>query len=210
MTTSSFFKPHFHSKKQSNNQGFTLLELLIVIVILGVLVTIGLRSFVSSQMKARDTRRKNDIEQLIKALELYRSDKGHYPVHDEEGQIVVYWREGGSEESETFRWGEPFVDPANTQTIYMPTLPSLTGGFVIRYQSFVQDRDQASGFSEVTNETGAQAYRIYSYLENPQDAARVSSEIEVDASCSLSGDLDCNYVVSSMNLPGPEILEYGF
>ncbi|MCL4360231.1 type II secretion system GspH family protein [Patescibacteria group bacterium] len=40
--------------------GFTLIELLIVIAILGILVRLGLASFLSSQIKSRDSRRKSD------------------------------------------------------------------------------------------------------------------------------------------------------
>ena len=60
--------------------GFTLIELLVVIVILGILATVGLGSFQSSQMKGRDAQRKSDLSQIQKALEMYYNDKGAYPT----------------------------------------------------------------------------------------------------------------------------------
>jgi len=63
----------------SKNRGFTLIELLVVMAILGLLATVGLVSFRTAQMKGRDARRKHDLEQIQKALEMYYNDKGRYP-----------------------------------------------------------------------------------------------------------------------------------
>ena len=58
--------------------GFTLIELIIVIAILGLIVTAGLSSYTNSQKTARDARRKTDLETLRQGLELYRSTNGVY------------------------------------------------------------------------------------------------------------------------------------
>ena len=68
-------------KKQKANKflarqaGFSLIELLLVIVILGVLMTLGYQSFALSQKRARDAQRKSDLKQTQKALELYKQDQ---------------------------------------------------------------------------------------------------------------------------------------
>ena len=62
-------------------KGFTLIELLIVIAIIGILSAIVLVSLNIAQIKARDSKRTGDLEQVTKALELYRSDNGVYPSH---------------------------------------------------------------------------------------------------------------------------------
>ena len=43
--------------------GFTLVELMIVMIIMGILVLAGVGSFISSQKRSRDTKRKNDLRQ---------------------------------------------------------------------------------------------------------------------------------------------------
>jgi len=62
------------------NKGFTLVELLIVIVILGVLSSFVTGNFLNSLKKGRDTKRKGDLQQLQKAFELYYEDTRTYPA----------------------------------------------------------------------------------------------------------------------------------
>jgi len=66
-------------KKKESILGFTLIELLVVIAILGLLATVGLASFLSIQVKGRDSQRKSDLNQIQKALEMYYNDNGEYP-----------------------------------------------------------------------------------------------------------------------------------
>ena len=73
-------KTNFTFEKAKLFQGFTLIELLVVISIIGILATIGLSSYQSSQMKARDAQRKSDLNQYRNALENYASvNNGVYP-----------------------------------------------------------------------------------------------------------------------------------
>lgn len=55
-------------------KGFTLIELLVVIAIIGILATFIVASFSSAQQRARDSRRKADLDALKKALELAKAD----------------------------------------------------------------------------------------------------------------------------------------
>jgi prepilin-type N-terminal cleavage/methylation domain-containing protein len=64
-----------------NRSGFTLLELLIVIAIIGILVTIGAVSYSSAQKKSRDSRRQADMKAVQGAWEQYYADNnGSYPA----------------------------------------------------------------------------------------------------------------------------------
>lgn len=60
--------------------GFTLLELLVVMAIIGILAAIGFGSYGTVQSKARDARRKSDLENVARALEMYYNDNKAYPA----------------------------------------------------------------------------------------------------------------------------------
>lgn len=67
---------------QYSKQGYTLIEIMIALSIIGVLATIGIVSFTKTQETARDSRRKQDLRSIAVALELYRQKNGHYPCTD--------------------------------------------------------------------------------------------------------------------------------
>jgi prepilin-type N-terminal cleavage/methylation domain-containing protein len=62
-----------------NRKAFTLVELLVVIAIIGLLSTVAVVSLSSSRTNARNMKRKADLVQISKALELYYSQNGTYP-----------------------------------------------------------------------------------------------------------------------------------
>lgn len=64
-------------KKQ--DQGFTIVELLIVIVVIGILAALVLNSFQGVQARARDTERRTDINAVATQLEVFYNDNGGYP-----------------------------------------------------------------------------------------------------------------------------------
>jgi type IV pilus assembly protein PilA len=75
---------HFLNRKKrlpANWQGFSLLELLIVIAIIGILVSVGVASYSQAQKKTRDSRRTSDMKAIQAAWEQYYSDNnGSYPA----------------------------------------------------------------------------------------------------------------------------------
>jgi prepilin-type N-terminal cleavage/methylation domain-containing protein len=67
-------------KRVGKQTGFTIVELLIVIVVIGILAAITIAAFNGVQQRTRDTRRLSDIQTVHKALQLYYADNGSYPV----------------------------------------------------------------------------------------------------------------------------------
>jgi prepilin-type N-terminal cleavage/methylation domain-containing protein len=152
--------------------GFTLIELLIVIVILAVLMVIGLGSFNSSQTKSRDSRRKTDLQNVARALEVYYNDKGEYPISSGNAGIAGQV------------WGNAFVDPDLTDTLYMQVLPPDPSKFAYYYES-----------------TDGSYFQMYAYLENENDQSIVKDAEDVvmvysGTDCVIGS---CNYGIASTN-----------
>jgi prepilin-type N-terminal cleavage/methylation domain-containing protein len=61
------------------NRGFTIIELLVVIVVIGLLAALVLNSFQGVQGRARDTERRTDVNAIATQLEVYYQDNGRYP-----------------------------------------------------------------------------------------------------------------------------------
>jgi prepilin-type N-terminal cleavage/methylation domain-containing protein len=68
------------SKIKKSSKGFTIVELLIVIVVIGILAALVLNSFRGVQERARDTKRRTDVNAQASQLEVYYTDNGGYPV----------------------------------------------------------------------------------------------------------------------------------
>jgi general secretion pathway protein G len=75
--------------KRAALRGFTLLELMIVIVIIGILAAAIIPNFSDSTSKAKISKAKADIRVLKSALDMYKLDNGNYPSIDQGLQALV-------------------------------------------------------------------------------------------------------------------------
>lgn len=65
---------------QTKQRGFTLVELLIVVVMLALLTVVSGTAYIATMKTVRDGRRKVDLENIRSALEVYKSDNSTYPI----------------------------------------------------------------------------------------------------------------------------------
>ena len=109
-----------HSLKQvKNNKGFTLIEVMVVIVILGILATMVIPRIMGRPDEARILAAKQDVSTIVQALKLYRLDNGRYPT-TEQGlsaltappsvePLAPNWKTGGYlERLPNDPWGSPY------------------------------------------------------------------------------------------------------
>lgn len=66
------------NKNIKTSAGFTLIELLVVLSIIGLLASILLVALSSARVKGRDSKRVQDANQILKAIELYLADNGNF------------------------------------------------------------------------------------------------------------------------------------
>ncbi|MDX1454026.1 MAG: type II secretion system major pseudopilin GspG [Gammaproteobacteria bacterium] len=89
--------------KQSQ-QGFTLMEVMVVVVILGILAAVVIPRIADNPGKARVVKANSDIRQLESALNLYRLDNFQYPSTDQGLQALVS-KPSGSPEPRNYQAG---------------------------------------------------------------------------------------------------------
>jgi general secretion pathway protein G len=68
-------------KLRRKNSGFTFIEILVVTIIIGILASVVMVSYVNTSRLTRDSRRKKDLANLQAALEIYKANTGSYPDH---------------------------------------------------------------------------------------------------------------------------------
>lgn len=112
----------YRVKTKRNHDGFTLIELMVVIVILGILAGLIIPRIMGRPEEAKQLKAKIQIESLETALKLYKLDNGAYPDTEQGLQALIEkpetgippkkWREGGYLEKAKLPkdpWGNDFV-----------------------------------------------------------------------------------------------------
>jgi general secretion pathway protein G len=106
-------------KAAKSLRGFTLLEVMVVVVILGILAALVVPKIISRPDEARVIAAKQDIASIMQALKLYRLDNQRYPSSEQGLQALVTqptsapvppnWKAGGYiERLPRDPWGNPY------------------------------------------------------------------------------------------------------
>lgn len=116
----------FHAARRAQ-RGFTLIEIMVVVVILGILAAFAVPNIMSNPERARETKAEHDIRTLESQLEMYRLDNHRYPTTDQGLEALVErptsepeppnWKEGGYMRSlPSDPWGNEYqyLDPEDT------------------------------------------------------------------------------------------------
>jgi len=120
--------------RKRGERGFTLIELMVVIVILSILAGLIVPRIMGRPEEARQAKARIQIESLETALKLYRLDNGSYPTTEqglqalvdapEVGELAKNWREGGYLEK-----GKVPKDPWDNEYVYLS--PGTQGDYDI-------------------------------------------------------------------------------
>lgn len=164
-------------------KGFTLIELILIISILGILSVGVLTALnpIAQIQKANDAKRKSDISQVQRALELYYQDNNAYPASTSDFKISI----NGSAVAWGSSW-EPYIN-------VLPQDPVSTNVYI--YYSPVN--------------SNGQTYYLYANLERGNQDPQVCNQGKACASIKAGingfptknacGGI-CNYGVSSSNV----------
>jgi general secretion pathway protein G len=86
-----------HRRRRSNQDGFTLIEIMVVILILGLLATIVVQSLRGATDKAKRVKAQADISEIKTGLDRYYLDAGSYPSTEQGlGALVAAPQTGNS------------------------------------------------------------------------------------------------------------------
>lgn len=164
-------------------KGFTLVELLVTMSILGVLATIIAGGFRSAQGRGRDATRKGDLKEISSSLELFYQDYSRYPA-DSSGLIAACSFDPVTKTGSPCPWGSgEFTDG---KTVYFKVLPN--------------DRSKGeSYFYRTVPGSFNQKYQIFAKLENIKDQSCLGGDCEDSPVSYICGSGVCNFAITSSN-----------
>lgn len=110
----------FAEKLRNNQRGFTLIEILVVVLILGILAGIVVPRLLDEPEKARRTKAVVQIKSLEESISMFKLDNSFYPSTEqglqalvekpEIGRVPTRWREGGYiKKAPKDPWGNEYI-----------------------------------------------------------------------------------------------------
>lgn len=167
-----------------NKKGFTIVELLIVIVVIGILATLVIVTFTGIQQKGRNTQRQTDIKALNSYVEAFYADYGFYPTGADmkNPDFITKYMKGLDRAA--------LVDPKQDQSLASSTTDTgISSTSVTGYQySYVAAHTGGgtgtcstaattipTGTDATPADTGCDSYTLTAHLENASDYIKKSN-----------------------------------
>lgn len=144
---------------KNKKAGFTIVELLIVIVVIAILAAITIVAYSGIQQRARDSKRLQDVDTISKALELYYIDNGKYPPGAGSTSINPSWSttaDGSWVNLATLL--RPYASSLPTDPVSTPGANGIIAGY--NYSYFADKYGAYCG-----NATPGQVYILVYWLE---------------------------------------------
>lgn len=154
---------HYFLKTTKPKKGFTLIELIIVIAIIGVLTALIMPNFMAGRIRARDSAKKTDARSVKQAIQMYYNDYQAYP--DDASSNTDIDCDSGAGVSAC---GDSFTV---SEATYMKQLPT----------SFRYYEDNAND-----------GYLLQVTLENASDEDMINSRTTCAQECTNTGSACCN------------------
>lgn len=153
----------------NNKRGFTLLEVLVVIAIIAIIVAFAVTNFVGARQRARDVRKKSELQQMKSALRLYYNDFNIYPGPASASTNDV--NGCGADSPPTLSCQDTCAGAfanggTNCSTVYMKLLPQLSD-YTWKYQQMSLGDD----------------YCLWASLENVSDGEIAKSQTRCSNVC---------------------------
>lgn len=124
-------------KRVTKRKSFTLVELMLTMALLAILSAMLIGNYITTLKRGRDQQRKNDLNQIQKALEMYYEDKGSYPTTANFPTDKFY-------SGTTVYMVKMPKDPTS---LYTYRYESPDGTYYYLYSFIENDKDQGGGIS---------------------------------------------------------------
>lgn len=155
----------FSLKKQlkARSGGFTIVELLIVIVVIGILATLVIVTFAGIQQKGRDSQRKTDINAVQGHVEAFYAQNGYYPSRTNLNDGA--WRSTNTKGLDP----AALADPKNAGTVTLDATPAANT------YHYAYDVQNDAGTSCEADQTTCTKYTLTAQMEKEAAYAKSSN-----------------------------------